>query len=93
LDPADAFSNITPYPQVLLNVRVNSKPDLFKHPHISRTIRSAEEYFADKGRILIRYSGTEPVARVMLEGENKEDIEHWSQTIAEDIKKHIGAKE
>ncbi len=93
LDPVEAFSDITPYPQVLLNVRVDSKPDLLKHPQISQTIHSAEEHLSDRGRILIRYSGTEPVARVMIEGKNKDDIGRWAKTIAEDIKKHIGAKE
>lgn len=91
IDPSEAFSHIVPCPQVLLNVRVASKPDLFKHPHISKTIQSAEKQLADKGRVLIRYSGTEPVARVMLEGEKKDDIEYLAKTIAEDIKKYIGS--
>lgn len=93
VDPVEAFSDIAPYPQVLLNIRVDSKPDLLKHHHISKIIQSAEGDLADRGRILIRYSGTEPVARVMIEGENKDDIERWAKAIAEDIKKHIGAKE
>jgi phosphoglucosamine mutase len=93
VDPVEALSDIVPYPQVLLNIRVDSKPDLFKHSHISKTIQNAEGHLSDKGRILIRYSGTEPLARVMIEGENKDDIERWAKAIAEDIKKHIGAKE
>ncbi len=91
IEPSEALTQILPYPQILLNVRVSSKPDLFHHPKISRTIQSAEKRLADKGRILIRYSGTEPVARVMVEGENKDDIEYLARVIAEDIKKHIGS--
>ncbi len=91
IDPVDAFSDITPFPQTIINVKVSSKPDLSTHPEISRTIREAETRLSDSGRILIRYSGTEPLARVMVEAEREEDVKKYATVIADEIRKHIGA--
>src|SRR5207247_2081483 len=70
---ADLASDITNYPQVLLNVRVREKVDLKTVPAVADVIARVEERVAGQGRILIRYSGTEPLLRVMLEGKNENE--------------------
>ncbi|MEW5806182.1 MAG: phosphoglucosamine mutase [Acidobacteriota bacterium] len=90
-DPTAALAGIEPYPQILINVRVASRPDLQKHPEISVVIKEVEEKLAGNGRVLIRYSGTEPVARVMVEAEREEDVKRYASIIADAIRKQIGA--
>jgi phosphoglucosamine mutase len=78
------------YPQVLLNVRVKEKVSFDKLPTVKKAVRDVEERLANKGRLLLRYSGTEPLARVMIEGENQTVIENYASEIAEHIRKAIG---
>ncbi len=78
---------MVPLPQVLINVRVKSRKKIEDIPEICRVVAHAEEKLADKGRILLRYSGTEPVLRVMLEGENKQEITNLADEIAGTVKK------
>ena len=66
---ADLASDLTTYPQVLLNVRVREKVDLRRVPAIAAAIARVEARVAGQGRLLVRYSGTEPLLRVMLEGQ------------------------
>lgn len=79
-----------PFPQVLYNVEVREKKDLSEIPEISRRIKSIEKCMGDSGRTLIRYSGTEPLLRVMIEGENKDELHQWAGEIVDLVKKHIG---
>ena len=83
---ADLASDITNYPQVLLNVRVREKVDLTTVPAVADVIARVEERVAGQGRILIRYSGTEPLLRVMLEGKNENEIRAWAQEIVDAVK-------
>ena len=78
------------YPQVLLNVRVKEKRNIEDIPELSRKIKSAEKKLADRGRVLVRYSGTEPVLRVMLEGEDETEISVIAEEIADYIRKVLG---
>ncbi len=81
-------SEMTVYPQTLINVRV-SKIGKARYPddeEIKLAIATAEKKLADKGRVLVRLSGTEPLVRVMLEGEDKKQIEMLANEIAEVIK-------
>ncbi|MDY7034232.1 MAG: phosphoglucosamine mutase [Thermodesulfobacteriota bacterium] len=78
------------YPQVLLNVRVKEKKNIEDIPELSRKIKSVEEKLADRGRVLVRYSGTEPVLRVMLEGEDQTEISVMAKEIADCIRKVLG---
>ncbi|MGE4492772.1 MAG: phosphoglucosamine mutase, partial [Syntrophotalea sp.] len=89
--PLSELSGVmTALPQVLLNVRVASRQDIYIVPEISRTIKAAEEKLADSGRVLIRYSGTEPLLRIMLEGQDELQITEMAQEIADVIDRHLG---
>jgi phosphoglucosamine mutase len=79
------------YPQRLVNVRVREKKELTAVPSVAHEIRRVEEAFGGAGRVLVRFSGTEPLARVMVEGPDLERVEGFSQSIAEAIRKAMGA--
>ena len=70
------------YPQVLVNVRVREKTDLKAVPQIASTMEKVEQRLAGNGRLLVRYSGTEPLLRIMLEGKDDEEIRAWADEIA-----------
>lgn len=78
------------YPQTLINVKVREKRDFKDIPPIYNVIRAAEKKLANRGRILIRYSGTEPKLRVMCEGEEQSEVEAIAQEIADVIEIHLG---
>ncbi|OPX19980.1 MAG: phosphoglucosamine mutase [Desulfobacca sp. 4484_104] len=77
------------YPQTLHNVRVREKKDLSEIPPIIKAIRSAEKTLGERGRLLIRYSGTEPLVRVMCEGEDQQEIDTIVQEVAQLIQAHL----
>ena len=79
------------YPQSILNVPVLSKPPLDSLPAIARELQRAEQALGDRGRVVLRYSGTESLARVMVEAQREEDVTHWTSVIAEAIRNSIGA--
>ncbi len=76
-------------PQVLINVEVKERKPFTSLPLTSKLIREAESILGREGRILVRYSGTEPLARVMVEGKDKEKIEKIAKNISEAIKKEL----
>jgi phosphoglucosamine mutase len=78
------------YPQVLVNVRVREKPALESLPAVAAASRAAEARLGAYGRLVLRYSGTEPLARVMIEGPEQELIEGLARRIAEAIEEEIG---
>jgi phosphoglucosamine mutase len=80
---------MTVYPQKLINVDVKSKPELSTIPEITLAIRNAEAQLGCKGRVLVRYSGTQDMCRVMVEGPTDEDAEKYSMRIAEAIREHL----
>src|SRR5712692_6606758 len=79
------------FPQTIVNVKVRSKPPHESLPEVSSALAQANRSLGDSGRIVLRYSGTEPLARVMVEAERAEDVERWSETIAFAIQSSIGA--
>ena len=79
------------YPQILLNVRVHEKVPFSEIPSVEAIARETQEKLGDRGRLLLRYSGTEPLARVMIEGESQNEIEAQAQRLALAIKESIGA--
>ncbi|HYM23119.1 MAG TPA: phosphoglucosamine mutase [Vicinamibacterales bacterium] len=87
---ADLGSDFVAYPQVLLNVRVREKADLRTVPPIASAIARIESRVAGQGRLLVRYSGTEPLLRVMLEGRNEDEIRGWAQEIVDVVRQHLG---
>ena len=84
-------ADLTSYPQVLLNVRVREKVDLQTVPAIAAAIARVEDRVSDHGRLLVRYSGTEPLLRVMLEGRHESEIREWAQEIVDVVKANLGA--
>jgi phosphoglucosamine mutase len=77
------------YPQVLINVPVNKKPDIESTPEIKGIISNVERDLGSEGRVLVRYSGTEPLCRVMVEGKSQAEIERHAQKIADVIAKEL----
>jgi phosphoglucosamine mutase len=83
---SELVGDITPCPQVLLNVRVGSKVDLDRHDVLGPVLRDAHSSLEGRGRLLVRYSGTEPLARVMTEGNDADEIRRIAEEVAEAIR-------
>ena len=88
-DLSDLKGVMTVYPQVLINVDVQSKPDIDSVPAIVDAIRAVETELGDRGRVLVRYSGTQPLCRVMVEGPGGTETQRYCNQISEIIKKNI----
>jgi len=82
---------MTSLPQVLVNVKVRKKADLKKIKPIKEVIDQVEAELGENGRLLVRYSGTEALLRVMIEGENQSRIESLAQQVAGAVQEHLGA--
>jgi phosphoglucosamine mutase len=80
---------MTVFPQVLINVPVKKKPEISAVPELVRVKQNVEMRLGERGRVLLRYSGTEPVCRIMVEGERQEEIEEYARQIAEVVKKQL----
>lgn len=78
------------YPQVIVNVKVKSKPPLESLPQVAKALGEAQTALGDNGRIVLRYSGTEPLARVMVEAEHQADVQRFSQSVADALRSSIG---
>jgi phosphoglucosamine mutase len=87
---ADLAADLTSYPQVLLNVRVRERVDLSRVPAVSAAMASVESRLDGQGRLLVRYSGTEPLLRVMLEGKDLDEIRLMAQGIIDVVTEHLG---
>jgi phosphoglucosamine mutase len=79
------------YPQIIVNVKVHSKPPMETLPDVARALAEAESALGENGRIVLRYSGTEPLARVMVEAEHQADVQRYSQSVADALRSSIGA--
>jgi phosphoglucosamine mutase len=77
------------YPQVLVNVRVRERHDLASVPAIAEVMARVESGLVGHGRLLVRYSGTEPLLRIMLEGRDREEIAAWAEEIAQVVKREL----
>ena len=78
------------FPQVLINVRVRKKRDYSKIAEIQKEIEAASKNLGERGRVVIRYSGTEPLVRIMLEGEKETEIKKYAETIAARFQEKLG---
>jgi len=78
------------YPQVIVNVKVKEKPPLESLPDVSRALAEAQSTLGENGRVVLRYSGTEPLARVMVEAEHQADVDRFAGAIAEALRSAIG---
>jgi len=82
-------SELQVYPQKLVNIRVKERKPLEELVLVQEQIRAAEAAFADSGRVLVRFSGTEPLARVMVEGADAAMVEDWTERIAASIRQQL----
>jgi phosphoglucosamine mutase len=88
---ASLASGLKTYPQVLLNVRVRDRRDWTAIPPVAAAAAAVEQRLDGRGRLLVRYSGTEPLLRVMIEGEHQHEINAWAEEIAAAVRSEIGA--
>jgi len=89
--PLDELAKVMePLPQVLYNVKVKEKRNLSDFEEIERKIREIEKMLGQSGRILIRYSGTEPLLRIMVEGEDETKLRGFAEDLVQLVKKYIG---
>jgi phosphoglucosamine mutase len=84
---AQAAGGLSLYPQVLVNVRVNRKFDCHENAAVAKAVSSAQSKLGALGRVLLRASGTEPVIRVMVEGEPRDQVERLANDIADCVRK------
>jgi phosphoglucosamine mutase len=80
------------YPQTLVNVRVREKRSFAELPAVQKLAREVEQRLGDRGRLLLRYSGTEPLARIMIEGESEAEVKAHASALAEAIKAELGVE-
>ena len=85
-------SELQVYPQLLVNVRIRERKPLSDLPAVAAEIKAAQASFGDKGRVLVRFSGTEPLARVMVEGADASQVETFANRIASKIQAELGAE-
>src|ERR1700752_211763 len=90
---AEMTAGFKKYPQILVNVKVREKVPFAELPSVQTAVREVEALLSQKGRLLLRYSGTERLARVMIEGENQHLIEEYAQRIAGAIESEIGVSQ
>ncbi len=84
-------SELTISPQILVNVRVKNRRPLEELAEVKAQIGKAEAEFGGSGRVVVRFSGTEPLARVMVEGPTQDRVDHWAHAIADAIRAELGA--
>jgi phosphoglucosamine mutase len=87
----ELVADLKVFPQVIVNVRVKEKKPLEEIATVTSTIHDAETDLAENGRVVVRYSGTEALARVMIEAESEEAMRHHAERIAGAIREAIGA--
>jgi phosphoglucosamine mutase len=87
--PISALTDLDRFPQVLLNVPVRHKLPFDQLAAVSAELTSTEAVLDGRGRVLLRYSGTEPVARVMVEGDDRAEIEALANALADTIRHEL----
>ena len=84
-------SGFRPFPQIIRNVRVREKPPLESIRQVEAALRDCRSELGERGRVVVRYSGTESLARVMVEGEEQKAVEHHAARLADAIQAAVGA--
>ena len=87
---ADLAGELVTFPQTLVNVRVHERMAIENVPAITEAIARVEAALDGRGRLLVRYSGTEPLLRVMIEGEDQATVQAWAEEIAEAVRSTLG---
>jgi phosphoglucosamine mutase len=86
----DLVRDLKVFPQTIVNVKVREKPPLDSLPEVEQGLKAAERALGNSGRVVLRYSGTEPLVRVMVEAEREEDVRRWADTLAAAVRSSIG---
>lgn len=89
---AELVSELKQFPQIIRNVRVEQKPPLESIPAVVQAIAEFREECGERGRVVVRYSGTEPLARVMIEAEEAEAVQRHAARIAQTIEAALGVR-
>lgn len=88
---AELISKLNKYPQSMVNVRISDSADIAGSDRVQKAVADVESKLGSKGRVLLRPSGTEPVVRVMVEGEDAAEVLNLAQELAEVVEKEVGA--
>ncbi|MGB7152495.1 MAG: phosphoglucosamine mutase, partial [Terriglobales bacterium] len=88
---ADLVGDLKVFPQTIRNVRVKNKTPFAEIPPVQAAIKAAEGELDGNGRVVVRYSGTEALARVMIEAESKEQMDRLAESIVDSIRSSLGA--
>jgi phosphoglucosamine mutase len=86
---SELAARVKKYPQVLRNVDVTTKKDLDEVPEVKKAIRECTERLRNRGRLLVRYSGTQSMCRVMAEGENEDEVQSVVNMVADAIERNL----
>jgi len=86
---SDLAADLVTFPQTLVNVRVREKVDVATIPAVAEAMQRVEQALAGRGRLLVRYSGTEPLLRIMIEGENQATVQAWAEEVADAVRNTI----
>jgi phosphoglucosamine mutase len=89
---AALVKDMTEFPQTLVNVRVTRKPDFAEFPEITAAVEETRARLGREGRLDLRYSGTEPLARVMVEARDQALVDACAKRVAEAVRKHLGER-
>jgi phosphoglucosamine mutase len=87
---ADLAGELVTYPQTLVNVRVREKVPVEDVPAIAEAMTRVTAALKDQGRLLVRYSGTEPLLRIMIEGRDQATVQAWAEEIADAVRTTLG---
>ncbi len=87
MDLASLRGGMKKYPQTMINVRVSGKVILSEHPDLEPAVQAIEKQMGSRGRVLLRPSGTEPLVRVMIEGEDADEVESLCKKLAAQVEK------
>jgi phosphoglucosamine mutase len=87
---AELVADLKVFPQIIKNVRVREKKPFSEIPNVAQTIARAESDLKGNGRVVVRYSGTESLARVMVEAESEEKTKEWTEAIATALQTTLG---
>ncbi len=88
---AEIRTGFTKYPQILLNVKVDGQDVSIDKPRIQQAVKDAEIELGSKGRVLLRRSGTEPLIRIMVEGEDEQHVRQLANRLADVVKSELAA--
>jgi len=86
---SDLAADLVTFPQTLVNVRVKEKVDVATVPAVAEAMQRVEKALDGRGRLLVRYSGTEPLLRIMIEGENQATVQAWAEEVADAVRNTI----